>query len=105
MKKFNINCQFGASSAMVPMYVGNPHPEQHPIHFQASWLAKERGGTVPQEVMDSLQKIKELSEQNGVPFEELCTYALEEAGKVLKAEQLNPPIKEAKPSTIEPAGE
>lgn len=79
MKKFTINCNFGGVSAPFTVYVGNPESKHHPLHFQADWLSKERGGSVPQEVMDSLVKLQEIAVKNGVPFEELCAYALEAA--------------------------
>jgi hypothetical protein len=79
MKKFTINCQFGGQTAPFTVYIGNPESKHHPIHFQADWLSKERGGNVPAEVMNSLQKLLELAQKNNVPFEDLCTYALEAA--------------------------
>jgi hypothetical protein len=79
MKKFSINCTFNGQSSPVHFYIGEPESKHHPIHFQADWLSKERGGSVPPEVMDSLAKLRDLSQQNGVPFEELCAYALEAA--------------------------
>ncbi len=79
MKKFTINCTFGGTVAPFTVYIGNPEPKHHPLHFQAEWLSKERGGSIPPGIMDSLMKLKELADRNGVPFEELCAYALEAA--------------------------
>ena len=76
MKKFSIPCDFNGQKSPFTIYVGNPRHDHHPIFFQSDWLSKERGGTVPQEVMDSLAKLKDLSEKNGVSFEDLCVYAL-----------------------------
>lgn len=76
MKKITIPCNFGGQRINTPVYVGQPEKEHHPIQFQAQWLASERGGKVPEEVMDSLQKIKDIADKNGVPFEELCVYAV-----------------------------
>lgn len=77
MKRFKIPCVFEGSTSPVTFYIGNPEKEHHPIQFQADWLSKERGGTVPPDIMQSLEELKVLSEKNGVPFEELCSYALE----------------------------
>jgi hypothetical protein len=77
MKKFKIPCSFNGSTSPVTFYIGTPEKDHHPIQFQADWLSKERGGTVPPEVMKSLEELKALSDKNGVPFEELCSYALE----------------------------
>ena len=79
MKKFTINCTFGGTVAPFTVYIGNPETKHHPLHFQAEWLSKERGGSIPPGIMDSLMKLKELADRNGVPFEELCAYALEAA--------------------------
>jgi len=79
MKKFTINCQFGGQTSPFTVYIGKPDGKHHPLHFQADWLSKERGGSIPAEVMNSLSKLMDLSQKNNVPFEELCAYALEAA--------------------------
>ena len=84
VKKFTIPCDFGGVSAPFSIYIGNPEPQHHPLHFQAEWLTKNRGGNIPSDVMDSVAKLFELSKKNNVSFEELCVYALtEEAGKTI----------------------
>jgi hypothetical protein len=87
MKKFSITCDFAGQEAPFTIYVGDPKPENHPIQNQAAWLSKERGGTVPSEVMDSLAKIRELADKNGIPFEDLCEYALKEAETLRQSRQ------------------
>jgi hypothetical protein len=79
MRKFTINCSFGGVKSPFTIYIGMPEKGHHPLQFQADWLSKERGGTIPQEVMDSLQKLLEIAEKNNVPFEDLCAYAIESA--------------------------
>jgi hypothetical protein len=79
MRKFTINCNFGGTKSPFTVYIGMPEKVHHPLHFQADWLSKERGGNIPQEVMDSLQKLLEISIKNNVPFEDLCAYAIESA--------------------------
>lgn len=76
VKKFTVPCDFNGQKAPFTIYIGEPEPGHHPLHFQSNWLSKERGGTIPQEVMDSIQKLKDLSVKNKVSFEELCVYAL-----------------------------
>ena len=76
MKKFSIPCDFNGQKAPFAVYVGMPKDDHHPLHFQADWLSKVRGGTIPQEVMDSLARLKDIATKNGVSFEDLCVYAL-----------------------------
>lgn len=75
-KEFSFNCDFGGQKANFKFYIGTPKDDQHPLHFQADWLSKERGGTVPSEIMDALSKLQDLAKKNGVSFENLCVYAL-----------------------------
>lgn len=76
MKKFTINCNFQGQMAPIAIYIGQPEETHHPIHFQADWLSKERGGTVPPEVMDSIAKLQEIAKTNDVLLEDLCVYSL-----------------------------
>ena len=76
MKKFSIPCDFNGQKAPFTIYIGMPKDDHHPLHFQADWLTKVRGGTIPQEIMDSLSRLKDISVKNGVAFEDLCVYAL-----------------------------
>ncbi|MBO4956808.1 MAG: DUF2610 domain-containing protein [Rickettsiales bacterium] len=76
VKKLTIPCSFGGQSSPVDLYIGKPNSAQHPLNFQAKWLNSEKGGSVPQDVMDSVLKIQKIAEQNNVSFEELCFYAI-----------------------------
>jgi hypothetical protein len=76
VKKFTVNCDFSGQIAPFTIYLGDPEREHHPLHFQAEWLSKTRGGTIPGQVMDAISKLKALAEKNKVSFEELCVYAL-----------------------------
>ena len=58
------------------IYIGKPEQGHHPLHFQADWLSKARGGMIPGEVMEAVTQLQELVEKNGVSLEELCVYAL-----------------------------
>lgn len=81
MKRFTIPCDFAGKKAPFHVYIGDPKPAHHPLQHQASWLTSQRGGTIPQEVMDSFQKLYDLAEDNHVVFEDLCVYALGAATK------------------------
>ncbi|MFV0948593.1 DUF2610 domain-containing protein [Wolbachia endosymbiont (group B) of Germaria angustata] len=76
IKKFTVQCDFKGQSSPFAIYIGDPKGDTHPIHHQDSWLAKERGGNIPNKVKESLQKLYKLSKENGVSFSELCAYAI-----------------------------
>ena len=76
MKKFTINCDFGGQMSPFAIYIGKPEQNHHPLHFQADWLSKTRGGMIPSEVMEAVTKLQELANKNNVSLEELCVYAL-----------------------------
>lgn len=76
MKKFTINCDFGGQISPFTIFIGKPEKGHHPLHFQADWLSKARGGMIPGEVMEAVTQLQELAEKNGVSLEELCVYAL-----------------------------
>lgn len=88
MKKFTVPCDFGGQKSPFTIYIGDPEPKHHPLHFQSSWLSKERGGTIPAEVMDSIAKLKDIADQNNVSFEDLCVYALGAAQQEGETEEL-----------------
>lgn len=87
MKKFTIPCDFGGQKAPFAIYVGEPSDDFHPLHFQQQWLKSERGGAIPQEVMDSFQKLHKISKENEVSFDELCMYALGQGSNETTEEQ------------------
>src|SRR5690606_36732981 len=79
VEQFMIPCDFGGRKAPFPIYVGEPKTDAHPLHYQAWWLSTERGGSIPQEVMDSFEKLHRIALENNVSFAELCAYAIGEA--------------------------
>jgi hypothetical protein len=72
IKKFTITCDFPGFTAPFDFYVGEPTPGLHPLHYQAAWLSRERGGTVPRKEMDEFARLRDIALENGVSFEELC---------------------------------
>lgn len=89
VKKFTANCSFGGKTAPVTLYVGNPSKGTHPLNFQSKWLSDVKGGTIPSNIMDSFEKLVEISQKNKVSFEDLCSYVIEElkANSTLEADQ------------------
>lgn len=76
MKRFTIPCDFNGTKHPFHVYVGEPHPARHPLQNQSWWLSNVRGGTIPKEVMDSFERLHNISKENNVSFEDLCVYAL-----------------------------
>lgn len=81
MKRFTIPCDFAGAKYPFHIYIGEPSPEKHPLQWQSWWLSNVRGGTIPQDVMDSFDRLHKISQENNVSFEDLCVYALGEAAK------------------------
>jgi hypothetical protein len=86
MKKLSIPCSFGPQNHSVDFYVGQPRQDKHPIQSQSNWLSSARGGSVPGNVMQSLEKLHELSVKNRVNFADLCEYAVQTAESSPKVE-------------------
>jgi len=99
VKKFTTNCDFSGTKAPITLYVGDPAIGSHPLGFQSNWLGKARGGTVPPDIMDAFAKLKDVSEKNKVPFEDLCAYVIEELNSTSSLE------KDAKKATAISDGE
>jgi len=87
MKRFTVPCDFNGVKQPFHVYIGDPNPKKHPLQFQGWWLSSERGGNIPQDVMDSFEKLFKISQENNVSFEDLCVYALGAA----QQEQQTPP--------------
>ena len=78
VKKFSYFCDFGGTKHPVTFYIGDASKESHPIGFQSAWLGKNKGGVVPQNLMDSLSNLKDIADTQKVPFEDLCEYVIKE---------------------------
>jgi hypothetical protein len=76
MKSFTVSCQAGGRPGRVRVHVGRPAPGFDPLHFQAAWLAEERGVHIPDRVLQGFADLLELSRQSGESFEELCVEAM-----------------------------
>lgn len=76
VKKFSVMCDFGGQQSPFSMCVGEPEAEHDPIHFQADWLSKQRGGNVSPVFAECLAQIKVIAEKYKVPLDELCVYTL-----------------------------
>ena len=76
MKKFKIPCDFNGTKAGYDLYVGKPSDLLHPLEYQKMYLERERGGKIPEKVLESFKKLHDIAIENKVDFEELTMYAL-----------------------------
>lgn len=69
----------GSKTDGFPIYIGEAIEGVHPLEQQAAWVRRERGLTIPAEVMESFLKLRDIAFENDADFEELCVYAMSEA--------------------------
>lgn len=81
VKKLTVNCDFSGTSHPVDFYIGDSYFEKNPIGFQSKWLAENRGGSVPKDFMDSIIKIKAISDEHNIPFEDLYDHIVRDSKK------------------------
>ncbi|MEU8023045.1 DUF2610 domain-containing protein [Micromonospora haikouensis] len=87
MRRLMVPCTFDTGeTAMFPFVVGQPCADSHPLEQQLAWLARERGGQAPQEVVDSLAQVHRLAVEQSTKLEELVAYAMREAAVVSAAD-------------------
>ncbi len=95
MKRFTVPCDFNGVKHPFHVYVGEPHSQRHPLQHQAWWLSTIRGGTIPQEVMDSFERLHKIALENNVSFEDLCVYAMGTAAAEETAQQVEQQTEQA----------
>lgn len=98
IKKFIANCNFSGKKHPVTLYVGDSFEGVHPLAFQSKWLGEQKGGEIPNDIMDSFSRLKDIADRNKVSFEELCSYVIDEinsqnslVGDLQKAQELSAP--------------
>ncbi|MDZ5761429.1 DUF2610 domain-containing protein [Lyticum sinuosum] len=72
---FKIPCFFGGQKSDIDIYIGRPKEENNPIYFQNKFIQDTKGGNIPNEVIESLSKLQNLSKIHNVSFQELCESA------------------------------
>ena len=80
MSKFIVPCQFGSIKSPFTIYIGGSkkYNSLHPLFFQQQWLNETRGGNIPQEIMESIEKLLQLARKNTTNFRELTEYAFKD---------------------------
>ncbi|OWV00282.1 hypothetical protein B5D80_28030 [Micromonospora wenchangensis] len=80
MQTLMVPCTFDDDeTAMFPFRVGQPCADAHPLEQQLAWLARERGGQAPQEIVDSLTQLQRLAVEQSTKLEDLVAHAMREA--------------------------
>jgi Domain of unknown function (DUF2610) len=72
MKSINVKID---ADTIIKVYISDESAE-NPIRFQ-SWWYQLKGVTIPSQVVESLTKLRKISSDSGIPFEKLCSYALD----------------------------
>jgi len=81
MEKFTIPCRNNGVVSTVDVYLGNSADDNNPVQHQAHFLSEQRGIVIPEETMETLQKLKDIAAKNGASFIELVRYAIAESNK------------------------
>ena len=100
MAVITIPCNANGQTVPVQFHVGSPNAKNHPIQHQVSWMASERGVSVPSDIMDNLKELHTISEQNNLPYEELLTVALKNAFNKPDGQQSQVPEDPNKPEIL-----
>lgn len=74
-KMLTFPCDFNGQKQSVNFYIGMPSPDSHPIGFQMKWLGA-KGGNVPPNIVDALQRLAKISHEKNIPFLQLCEYVI-----------------------------
>ena len=88
MKKFAVTCDFHGHPQSVVFSVGQPDSTHHPLHFQMDIISKG-GGTVPPNFVESLSKLKTLSEEHKIPLDKLTYYTVNSDKEVDQNDEIN----------------
>ena len=76
MHYFDIPCSFSEGLHRFRFYVGESSVFRRPLYYQRQWLAIERGGEVPSDVIDSFENIHSIAQHNKVNSAELMAFSL-----------------------------
>lgn len=77
VKKLSVECDFGGKPIRTNLYIGEPAEGSTPLNFQEKVIAA-KGGSVPNYLIDALNKIHEISKKNRVNFDAVVEYAIKE---------------------------
>jgi TPR repeat protein len=76
MKRFTVPITCGTINSPFPVYVWDWNLDEPPTTAQFDWVEQARGCEVPDDVVESFQKLYTIARENNVSFQELTVYAL-----------------------------
>ncbi|NJN04470.1 MAG: DUF2610 domain-containing protein [Leptolyngbyaceae cyanobacterium RM1_1_2] len=79
MKRFTVPSICGTLVAPFQVYIWDWGLDESPTDAQFTWLEQARGCEVPDDVVESFQKLYTIARENSVSFSELAVYALSNA--------------------------
>ena len=79
MKRFTVPIICGAFKTPFQVYIWDWRLDESPTDAQFTWIEQARGCEVPDDVVESFQKLYTIARENDVSFSDLTVYALENA--------------------------
>ncbi|MEO0397629.1 MAG: DUF2610 domain-containing protein, partial [Cyanobacteria bacterium P01_A01_bin.137] len=79
MKRFTVPITCGTFTSPFHVYVWDWELDYAPTRDQFTWVEQARGCEVPDDVVDSFQKLYDIARENNVSYQELTVYALNQA--------------------------
>jgi hypothetical protein len=71
MTPITVMANFNGEEQPVTVYVGEPTPDRHPLHYQAAWLTEVRGGKIEQNALDALEQLQRMALEEGELLEDV----------------------------------
>ncbi|MGB7440803.1 MAG: DUF2610 domain-containing protein [Coleofasciculaceae cyanobacterium] len=81
MKRFTVPITCGTVKSPFHVYTWDWKLDEPPTTAQFTWVEEARGCEVPDDVVESFQKLYQIARENNVSFSELAAYALGKASK------------------------
>lgn len=81
MKRFTVPITCGTVKYPFQVYIWDWEMDYAPTRDQFTWIEQARGCEVPNDVVDSFQKLYDIARENNVSYQELTVYALGNASE------------------------
>jgi hypothetical protein len=73
IKSFAIN----NNNSVLPIHIGEPHPDSSPLEFQAKYFAKHYNINLPPEIIESFGSLNQVAKQLKISLTVLINYILQ----------------------------